>query len=85
VSRRRVDAAERIRQMLDTTSDDTAAAHTRLPDGAAIPAADWPRRPTREQLLNQVTARVRRRGLGMGSYHAVLSGPQRRRGNGLDR
>src|SRR5947209_3324678 len=34
----RVDPAERIRQMLDTR-DDTAAAHTRLPDHAEMPTA----------------------------------------------
>ncbi|HET6910970.1 MAG TPA: MobF family relaxase [Mycobacteriales bacterium] len=76
-----VDAGERIRQMLDT-DDDTAAAHTRLPDRAQPRAVDWPRRQTSAELLAQLTAAPRRRGLGIDPHH--LAQPYPERGYGRD-
>lgn len=76
-----IDAERRIRTMLDTT-DDTTAAHTRLPDHVQPPATvDWPRGQTRAELLRQLTAAPRRRGLGMDPRHSVHS----RRGRGYGR
>ena len=76
-----VDAGERIRQMLDT-DDDTAAAHTRLPDRAQPRAVDWPRRQTSAELLAQLTTAPRRRGLGIDPHH--LAHPYPERGYGRD-
>ena len=70
-SRRQVDPADRIRHMLDTTSDDTAA-HMRLPDRARPPArVDWPRRRTRQELID-LAGPPRRRRLGIDpGYHPI--------------
>jgi conjugative relaxase-like TrwC/TraI family protein len=79
-----LDAPERVRQMLDTV-DDTAAAHTRLPDGAAPPAVDWPRRQTSAELLAQLTAAPRRRGLGIDPHDIARSCPERGYGRDFGR
>jgi len=82
---RRVDAAERLRQMLDT-SDDSAAAHTQLRDDTELPAAaDWPRRPSAEQMLSHIAWAPRRGGLGIDPHHQPYSHPERGHGRDLGR
>jgi ATP-dependent exoDNAse (exonuclease V) alpha subunit len=82
---RRVDAADRIRQMLQT-SDDGAAAHTRLPERTESPAAtNWPRRPGREQLLRPAARTPRRRGLGLDPRHIGSAYPERGYGRDFGR
>ncbi len=82
--RARVDAAERIRQML-ATSADAAAAHTRLPERAEPAAVDWPRRQTSAELLAQVTSAPRRRDLGIDPHHIANSYPERGYGRDFGR
>src|SRR4051794_40256958 len=82
---RRVGAADRIRQILET-SDDSAAAHTRLPDCPEPPdAIDWPRRLTVEQLLTRARPTAQRRGLAVGPHQSPDPRPNRGYGRELGR